>query len=260
MSKNTQYDGIWFIHVPKTGGVSIEQWLREAFGADLTQRIGPGTGGEPNVNDSTVAVVSHWPPNSDKYKQARKGRRWYTVTFLRHPVDRVMAHYHHVKADADFGTSHDMLQNMSLFEWLQVPEHFGTTRNMQTRYFSRKFNAPTYHDARQWLKGNGDFVGFTAAMDWSLNQLASRLIEIFPDYVETITPLTELDAPWLNAWAPAGVYDPEAIDTILAYNQHDTRLHDYLLYSTRSVEPSRGRSFTNWPVYRWPIGQEAEDE
>jgi hypothetical protein len=91
-------DRVFFLHIAKTGGVSVETLIRNNI---PTERINPG-------GPDDFIGTSDWP-NIDRYKyhfshqplylrSALPGPLW-TFTFLRDPVDRLVSAYNHILRD-----------------------------------------------------------------------------------------------------------------------------------------------------------------
>jgi hypothetical protein len=161
------------VHVPKTAGKSFSVWLESVFGPSRITRdyddrpIDPMSpmnvdpegflsqhGTARQLRDGIRVVHGHfW---ARKYAHVENAMR---ITFLRHPVDRTISHYHYWRRGPSRGHSlhqHFLDTPMDLADFARLPQMRGFYRN----YFFRDVNLAEF-----------DFVGDTARFDEELERL-----------------------------------------------------------------------------------------
>lgn len=127
-------DGIYFLHIPKTAGVSVGRLLEAEFGEALcpAKTLDALLSTPREARDAATAFAGHfgvWLPDI-------VGRRFRTFTLLRDPVARTVSHYRHVKRDPNH-PYHRYVQDQSLAEFVSDPVTAWMSCNFQARYLAR---------------------------------------------------------------------------------------------------------------------------
>ena len=99
-----------FIHVPKTGGTTIEQLMGWD---DSTFTIGKG--GHPHLNIQETNIVHHREINTDT--------KWFTV--IRNPWDRLVSEYFWMKRDPKVPQNKTRAEVRGVFRKLEFPDFCG---------------------------------------------------------------------------------------------------------------------------------------
>src|SRR5262245_4548215 len=111
-------NGLYFLHIPKTAGLSVARLLEEEFGQGLC----PATTlddlftTDPVALRSAAAFAGHfgvWLPEI-------VGRGLRTFTLLRDPIARTISHYRHVRRDPNH-PYHRYVRDQSLAEFVSDP-------------------------------------------------------------------------------------------------------------------------------------------
>src|SRR5215213_5038746 len=94
---------VLFLHIPKTGGISIEKMIRDSVPADT---INPAS-----VNDtlgetdwSRAHEYRFFFTHAPIYVRDLIPKPVFTFTFLRHPLRRAISAYNHILRDAAHGS------------------------------------------------------------------------------------------------------------------------------------------------------------
>lgn len=167
-------DPIVFIHVPKTGGVTLYSMIRDIYKPSELHKINPSLASIEKYQSLSRASKDklkviyghmdyrlHWllPPNS-RY-----------VTLMRNPVERVISHYHYVRR-----TTNDPLRELamrsSLDDWV-ARCNLHEMDNGQTRRLSGSMDsvrigecsAEMLEQARHNVQQNFALVGITERFD-----------------------------------------------------------------------------------------------
>ena len=140
-SRDADDQRIFFLHLPKCGGVSVNMAMRRAFGAQKVDGLNPNASrrvAERRGKDlrrfrtsllfyymavENVNVISgHFSWNDDVYEQFSK--KWAYVTVLRDPIRRWFSHYFYDrhKSDGYFSTE----KNLSTFLHSERAREMGT--------------------------------------------------------------------------------------------------------------------------------------
>ncbi|ABA57258.1 hypothetical protein Noc_0745 [Nitrosococcus oceani ATCC 19707] len=123
-----------FLHIPKTAGTSVTQFLQRQY--DLDQI----------VFETTWRELFEYQPRMPKLKLFRGhfginlsqmiGPEFKVITFLREPVSRVISQYYHVRKRATEGLN-QFAGEMELAEFMHHKQGRKLCRNLQTRYIGR---------------------------------------------------------------------------------------------------------------------------
>jgi hypothetical protein len=200
------------VHIPKCGGTSFQHVLQDIFGRgrvwlNYTANLSEGRAPATAIPWRTKCVHGHFL--ADAFDQAAPAAA--LITWLRHPVERVVSNYHHFFRHPDPAnpTYRELRErNLSLGEFAALP----AMRNEATRYLAGK------------TAGDFRFVGITERFDESLEVFGAAFGVGLPARRprENVNPerLTE------SYPLPRGLYDQ-----ILAMN-----LQDFSMYHSAAAE------------------------
>jgi sulfotransferase famil protein len=203
------------VHIPKCGGTSFQHVLQDIFGKgrvwlNYTANLSEGRPPATAIPWRTKCIHGHFL--SDSFDQAAPQAA--LITWLRHPVERVVSNYHHFFRHPDPAnpTYRELRErNLSLGEFAALP----AMRNEASRYLAGK-PASAFR-----------FVGITERFDESLEVFGACFGLTLPSRRprENVNPerLTE------SYPLPRGLYDQ-----ILAMN-----LQDFSMYHSAAAELDR---------------------
>jgi hypothetical protein len=254
---------IYFLHIPKTGGVSICVWLKEQFGEERTCPA--------YLWDHIVAYereqlcrfelfCGHFGADLEAFLECQVRM----ITVLRDPILRTISHYNHVYRDANH-PMHDRVAGQSLDQFVRDRQNWPMIENFQARYLVRspikflQFKAcldrsvtktnrlsvlsedarflfdPIYvrEKSREVLEQDFDVVGSTEHLPEFLCDVAQQF---------SLTPPLSASVPFLNAASrPAHDMDvaPETLDIIRELTQLDHDLWEWCRQSPRRPDSVR---------------------
>lgn len=223
-----------FLHVPKTGGTTLQSILRERYPGDRIYT----TNGEdvweslqalrdlPDERKANLDVVMghmaygvhEWLPGDATY-----------VTLLRDPVDRVVSHYHYAKANE----SHYLYDRIHAEGWtLSDYVREGPADevvNGQTKMLldldavrpkgEVTCNADAFEQVKENLRNHFTVVGMTGRFDESVLLMEEELGWNDAYYHrENVTS---------NRPSVSDI-DDETVETVASHNEYDLRLIDYV--------------------------------
>ncbi|KAA1184421.1 sulfotransferase family protein [Rhizobium tropici] len=192
---------VYFLHIPKTAGTTIQHLLAEKFG----ERIYP-EGLWDNLWNENFSPLDNWDVFWGHFGFAfarMLGRPSWIFTFLRDPFERTISHFLHVKRDQGH-PYHKYLLNKTFEEFVFDPVAVPLVYNVQSRYLAYPFSADAcgarippgqttnavsvtwelmsygmkddeIHSCAFTALDKINFVGFVEHMDESVNQLARHL-------------------------------------------------------------------------------------
>jgi hypothetical protein len=133
-------DVLLFIHIPKTGGVTLTRLLRDRFSEEQILPV-------PERGDHAQVLRDLDPEALAKIRLAA-GHFWFgpgdqgvhdflcadpvTITMLRDPVDRTISGYRHI-AGRSGHPAHRIVAEGTLLDYLHDPRTQGRVRNVQAR-------------------------------------------------------------------------------------------------------------------------------
>ncbi|MEN6586611.1 MAG: sulfotransferase family 2 domain-containing protein [Sulfuricella sp.] len=178
-------DPIVFIHIPKTGGMTMYAMIRDIYKPSELHKINPAIESiekylslSMSRKEKLKVIYGHmdyWvqellPPNS-RY-----------VTLLRNPVERVISHYHYVRRTAN-DPLRELAMRSSLDDWVArcnlLEMDNGQTRRLSGSEGSVSFgacSAQMLEQARQNVQHNFALVGITERFDETYG-LMSKLFD-----------------------------------------------------------------------------------
>lgn len=167
---------IIFFHLPKTAGTSVKRALLNAFGEDKVALIYGKPFFEEKMqafmNSNMPLAIGHMPWKED-YSIAIQD--YVKITFLRHPVDRTVSHYLHVKYSQS--KEHDVFKNVSFLDFLKT----NAGSNDMTRrlgggfYKENKNSAHFFKAAAENISHRFDFVGLQENLTREWQRLSAFL-------------------------------------------------------------------------------------
>jgi len=131
-------DLVYFLHIPKTAGLSVNRFLTEAYPRD---RICPAHSWDdldlqrPHDLNRYKVFSGHWMDSLDSFLDRRIG----TITLLRDPVQRTISHYAHLRRDPA-QPYHELARRLSLREFCLHPETRHLVENYQSGYLGTRFD------------------------------------------------------------------------------------------------------------------------
>jgi hypothetical protein len=223
------------MHIPKTGGSTLNHYIYDQMHDAESRKQGGGylhagvyyyprgffKASRPGATseiarvlsrDDLRAVVGHFTFGVHNYVR----KPWTYVTMLRHPVDRVVSLYYHLKCEGKLA--------ISLDEFVEEPP-FSEVDNDQTRRISGmeppigECTADMLDQAIQNLRNHFRVVGVTDRFD---EVLAALKLEFnwCRDFVYYLTNT--------NPARPKTASIPHALqDKVLARNEFDLRLYEF---------------------------------
>ncbi len=170
-----------FLHIPKTAGSSVGQWLDAQFNEENIARIYSGNAKEQLAaalqNPKITFIRGHfglYKPLLDVIDDPEV----YVAIILREPVSRVLSLYNHMQRRQVAGHQARMKTVKTLTDFLQLK----TDYNEQTRYLSgmqdkNQFQLNIETGFKQALQNAQkiDFIGFTETLDQDFARLCQQL-------------------------------------------------------------------------------------
>ena len=210
-----------FIHIPKTAGSTVRGVLRREFGARHCDIKAPRhqRGGHRWLDSGALnrarlvyprleSVCGHRVTAFNGLRNAAPSLRFYT--FVRHPIDRFVSHFHHIRRRDPAGTTTEQLEAFCRDPW---------RRNVQTRWLGGNQDPAR---AIRALEEHIGFVGLTEAFDASMLLLAQWLGK--PGFNPVYEPLN-----LRHAQIPSRVLEhPECWEWVEDANRADMEVYGYI--------------------------------
>lgn len=165
---------IVFIHIPKTGGMTLYSMIRDIYKPSELHKINPAM--------ESIEKYRHLPQERKEKLKAIYGHMDYRVrellppnsryvTLMRNPVERVISHYHYVRRTAN-DPLRELAMQSSLDDWVArcdlLEMDNGQTRRLLGSAESAKFGecmAEMLERARHNVQQNFALVGITERFD-----------------------------------------------------------------------------------------------
>ncbi|WP_417612400.1 sulfotransferase family 2 domain-containing protein [Owenweeksia hongkongensis] len=209
---------VLFLHIPKTGGTAVKKALKKKFKPKELQLIYGFENFKMGVRDFATNKkslgIGHfgWEPEMENmFKDAFK------ITFLRHPVARVISHYWHFQRSTLEGDQY--VKEMSFEDFLETPfaQDWQTRRLGGGLYDASLTGEACFEEALKNVESRFEFVGITEEMDKSAAILSKRLsIDIGDVKRKNVNPEKAKEHEMALKY--------EAV--ILAKNQYDLQLYE----------------------------------
>lgn len=126
---------IYFLHIPKTSGTSVSEFLRHQTGGSeslppmLWDHLVKGT---YEITHETKVVTGHFAGFLPLWLH-----RWpRIVTFLREPIARSLSHINHVQREASGHPWYAEARNLTIEQYCQHPVFRQSLDNLQSRYLA----------------------------------------------------------------------------------------------------------------------------
>lgn len=121
----------YFVHVPKTAGLSVREYLREAVDS---KQLFPGVFPVDLLRSQTpLATFTYFSGHLLGFLDKALGAPTRKAVLLRDPVERCISHFRHIKRDPTL-QHHQAVQSMDLATALTKPDLSGFASNFQARY------------------------------------------------------------------------------------------------------------------------------
>jgi hypothetical protein len=156
----------FFIHVPKTGGTSLNKFLIDMFApfsnyhscialaAGGNERIAELLTKKPDFYDDLMMIVGHYGYRHPLVHQV--SRRRIILSVLRDPITRIVSLYDYVRRQKDHA-QHDVLRNLSLREVCH--EDIAFRRNCVNAQLLTVFGAKDTSEAQKRLRQENYLIG-----------------------------------------------------------------------------------------------------
>jgi hypothetical protein len=151
LSKNPSAGPVYFLHIPKTAGTSLTEFLQSHFDPDASnplESFGSFLTTPRETLDRYQFLGGHFYFDVEKLL----GRRPRIVTVLRDPVERAISHYHHARRETKH-YAHEIVKNQSLLDFARDPRMLPLHANYQTRYLGLELDHRAL--AEDVIKGDG---------------------------------------------------------------------------------------------------------
>jgi hypothetical protein len=233
---------ILFDHIPKCAGSSIHALLQNAFGADRVA---------PHLQGISVSNAMRLFSDYDVVSGHFLGRilinapfPLYRFTVVRHPVDRILSHYHYLRQIAGPGTATgDLFLNMSLDEFIRTSDQrfMAAVENLLCIHFADALGPVTRSSALLPMAKQAvecyDLVGIYEDLDATVRRIC-QLCEIPP-----------VQLPKINVTRDrryADEIEPCTLKIIEEKNRFDAELYkhiaDRFYQASESGKESRGKT------------------
>ena len=190
----TPRDSLYFLHIPKTAGTSLRQWLSDLFSAEHflpCDHLDDLKAMAPEDIRQHRFFSGHFSTHLTDFVAPPPA----TITWLREPVARQISDYHftrdqfeHLSQIALSHGRHDWIefwkktQDLSLAELCQSEAHLGYSDNLQVRYLTGNIEIPDRVEINETILAQAKqklaeifHVGLCEQMDPSIDMLTHKL-------------------------------------------------------------------------------------
>lgn len=207
-----------FVHIPKTAGMSLVGALAELYGSSRSYRIGDNEAYQSfqtlayGAIDQYYFVSGHF---SLPLFREKSGKRWYYISAVREPVERLVSVYNYVTTKG-WHPLHRDLGTLDREEFFHRICKMHAFQNEQCSYFA------TLKTAQQARKNIERFYGAVAAAD------------NLPRLIQELSRVTEQSIVLKRTNVSKGQLKPtdlseEVISKIKEVNSEDCLLYDWLV-------------------------------
>jgi hypothetical protein len=235
---------IYFLHIPKTAGSSVREMLRVNYHDKLCPYWN-----YDDLASSSENCIEKYDVSAGHFGMSLLNlldRHPVTFTFLRHPIDRTLSHFMHVKRESNH-PYHKYVIDMDISDFLTDPITLPLVYNFQSRYMSF---TPTGFDCLSRFPSACSKPGHLSVtwelmsygmsdmdiLDQSLRSLDKiNFVGFVEDFDNSMTRLVQLlgirnyDIPKINVsanTADLANVTSTVRDRILELNQIDMNLYD----------------------------------
>lgn len=212
---------ILFLHIPKTGGTAIRDSLKMQFKESEVQSIYKLKHFKEEVRNFAAnkkkLAVGHfgWQKEmSELFEDAFK------ITFLRHPVQRVISHYWHFQRSAHKGDQYLKAMNFEGFLETRFAQNWQTQKLGGGFYDESMSDEDSFKEALINVSERFQFVGITERMQESVTILNNELSMDIPKVAtRNVNPNKVREGQMVEDFT----------ESILAKNKYDMKLYDIAL-------------------------------
>lgn len=250
---------IVFVHIPKTGGMTFYSMIREIYKPAELHKINPAAESVERykslsqaIKDKLKVIYGHMdyglrdllPPGSSY------------ITLMRHPVERVISHYHYVRR-----TENDPLRELalrsSLYDWV-ARCNLEEMDNGQTRRLSGMAGGMKFGECSREVLAQAKT---NVAKDFALVGMTERYDEAYVLMSKMFGwPIKNYSSVNVAKWKPEMSEIPaRTLRLIEKFNALDIELYDHatrlfdakiaqvdIRYELHQLEERRHRSFLYW--------------
>jgi hypothetical protein len=232
-----QRDPLFFMHIPKTAGMSMRAYLRDQYSSSVTCPVNtwPAAIGLDRAIGSYRLVQGHFQYNLRAALQPETK----VVTVVREPLARTLSALSHLQRDPAFHADHAVAKNYSIKQILRMPLLMQRQQDVQASSFCASVPAasvlaklrdgrPNFDAAELEEKptlrlalaraGQVEFLGSTVNLWLLLRQMSESL---------ALHPAAGL--PLINNAPGPDALDAEDVEILRSYNQLDIPLYDRCL-------------------------------
>ena len=190
----TPLERLYFLHIPKTAGTSLRQWLSDLYGAEQflpCDHLDDLKAMSPETIQQYRFFSGHFSTHLAEFLNPQPA----TITWLREPIARQISDYHftrdqfeHLAQIALSHGRHDWIefwkqtQHLSLAELCQCEAHLGYSDNLQVRYLTGNIELPDRVEINETILAQAKqnlteifHVGLCEQMDPSIDMLTHKL-------------------------------------------------------------------------------------
>jgi hypothetical protein len=236
---------VFFMHIPKTGGVSVETFLRSLVNPEEIAPY-PRTECVANLSDPGFAEYRYFVAHAPAHIEQLLPRPLFTFSWLRDPVDRSISAYNHILRYPDHRWHQRLIDETSDFEsFLEHPQLRLHLVDVMTRYFGSDVNLLSFAGNRQeaalaskraqvtlpdkqvLIRAKErllafDFIGFCNSMQEDCMTLAAKL------GLPTSAPVPHVNAdPRSETVRPRVRRTPDIENLIARHSPYDIELYQF---------------------------------